>query len=42
MRTGPGELDKPVDLGNGSICASLGQSGAWLSIGAPHTGHGFV
>jgi hypothetical protein len=32
----------PPDVGNGLVSASLGEHGAWLSLGAPHPRHGFV
>lgn len=33
---------KPLDLGNGLVCASFDEEGAWLSLGAVHSRHGFV
>ena len=34
---------KPLDVGSGAACASFApDTAAWLSIGAPHPGHGFV
>lgn len=34
---------KPLDVGSGAVAASFdASSGAWLSIGAPHLGVGFV
>jgi hypothetical protein len=35
-------LKKPVDVGNGLVCASLDGNGAWLSLGTYHSLHGFV
>ncbi len=38
-----GRTGKPIDLGNGTICASFdASSAAWLSIGTTHSQHGFV
>jgi hypothetical protein len=35
--------DKPIDVGTGTLCASFDRrSAAWLSLGMPHLGHGFV
>jgi hypothetical protein len=31
-----------LDVGNGLVSASLAGAGAWLSLGAPHSRHGFV
>jgi hypothetical protein len=36
------QLRKPLDLGNGLVCASLDPEGAWLSLGTTHTRHGFI
>jgi hypothetical protein len=36
------QLKKPIDVGNGLVCASLDGSGAWLSLGTYHSRHGFV
>ena len=36
------EPKKPIDVGNGLICASLDAGGAWLSLGTYHSQHGFV
>jgi hypothetical protein len=36
------EPKKPVDVGNGLVCASLDARGAWLSLGSYHSRHGFV
>lgn len=33
---------KPVDFGNGRLCASFGPSGAWLSLGIVHPDGGFM
>jgi hypothetical protein len=33
---------KPLDVGNGLVCASFGSGGAWLSLGTVHADHGFV
>lgn len=34
---------KPLDAGTGRLCASFdADSGAWLSLGAPHEQHGFM
>ena len=33
---------KPLDIGNGAVCASFAADGAWLSLGAPHPSCGFV
>ena len=33
---------KPIDLGNGRVCASFGADASWLSIGTPHPAHGFI
>ncbi|MGH2417083.1 MAG: glycoside hydrolase family 125 protein [Candidatus Limnocylindria bacterium] len=34
---------KPLDAGTGRLAASFDPvSGAWLSVGAPHEGHGFI
>jgi uncharacterized protein len=33
---------KPLDVGNGQVCASFAVDGSWLSLGRPHPGHGFV
>lgn len=30
------EQRKPIDVGNGSVCASFGLDGSWLAAGAPH------
>jgi uncharacterized protein len=38
----PAAWPKPLDLGNGRVCASFTADGAWLSLGAPHPDHGFV
>ena len=35
-------LDKPLDAGNGLVCASFGPLGGWLSLGSVHARHGFV
>lgn len=38
-----GRDTKPLDAGTGRLCASFDPvSAAWLSVGAPHDGHGFV
>ena len=42
---GPEGLDawpKPLDVGNGQVCASFAVDGSWLSLGRPHPDHGFV
>jgi hypothetical protein len=36
------EAKKPIDVGNGLVCASLDAGGAWLSLGTYHSLHGFV
>ena len=33
---------KPLDVGNGRVCASFAADGSWLSLGCPHPTHGFV
>jgi uncharacterized protein len=33
---------KPLDVGNGQVCASFAMDGSWLSLGRPHPGRGFV
>ena len=33
---------KPLDVGNGRVCASFATDGSWLSLGCPHPRHGFV
>lgn len=33
---------KPLDVGNGVVCASFGLGGGWLSVGTVHPAHGFV
>lgn len=33
---------KPVDVGNGLVCASFGPDGSLLSVGTPHAGAGVV
>jgi hypothetical protein len=33
---------KPLDVGNGQVCASFAVDGSWLSLGRPHPGRGFV
>jgi uncharacterized protein len=33
---------KPLDVGNGQVCASFAVDGSWLSLGRPHPGQGFV
>jgi uncharacterized protein len=33
---------KPLDVGNGQVCASFAVDGSWLSLGCTHPGHGFV
>jgi hypothetical protein len=33
---------KPLDVGNGQVCASFALDGSWLSLGSTHPGHGFV
>jgi uncharacterized protein len=33
---------KPLDVGNGRVCASFATDGAWLSLGCAHPRHGFV
>ncbi|HEY7206749.1 MAG TPA: hypothetical protein VH416_00800 [Gaiellaceae bacterium] len=35
-------MKKPLDLGNGLVCASFDRDGAWLSLGTTHSRHGFV
>lgn len=36
------QLKKPLDVGNGLLCASFDGNGAWLSLGTYHSRHGFV
>ena len=33
---------KPLDVGNGQVCASFAVDGSWLSLGRTHSGRGFV
>jgi uncharacterized protein len=33
---------KPLDVGNGQVCASFARDGSWLSLGRTHPRHGFV
>jgi uncharacterized protein len=33
---------KPLDVGNGEVCASFAGDGSWLSLGRTHPRHGFV
>jgi uncharacterized protein len=33
---------KPLDVGNGQVCASFAVDGSWLSLGRPHPGRGFM
>jgi uncharacterized protein len=33
---------KPLDVGNGRVCASFAGDGSWLSLGCTHPRHGFV
>jgi uncharacterized protein len=33
---------KPLDVGNGQVCASFAGDGSWLSLGCAHLRHGFV
>jgi uncharacterized protein len=33
---------KPLDVGNGQVCASFAPDGSWLSLGRPHPTRGFV
>lgn len=33
---------KPLDVGNGQVCASFAVDGSWLSLGCAHPRHGFV
>jgi uncharacterized protein len=33
---------KPLDVGNGEVCASFATDGSWLSLGRTHPRHGFV
>jgi hypothetical protein len=33
---------KPLDVGNGQVCASFAGDGSWLSLGRTHPRHGFV
>jgi uncharacterized protein len=33
---------KPLDVGNGQVCASFAVDGSWLSLGCVHPRHGFV
>jgi uncharacterized protein len=33
---------KPLDVGNGRVCASFAADGSWLSLGCTHPRHGFV
>jgi uncharacterized protein len=37
-----GAWPKPLDVGNGQVCASFAVDGSWLSLGRPHPGRGFV
>ena len=39
---GPDGWPKPLDVGNGQVCASFALDGSWLSLGCPHPAHGFV
>jgi hypothetical protein len=39
---GPDGWPKPLDVGNGQVCASFALDGSWLSLGCPHPIHGFV
>lgn len=36
------DLPKPLDIGTGTVAASFGRDGSWLSVGRPHLRHGFV
>lgn len=39
----PPRAVKPIDLGNGTLCASFdAETAAWLSLGTPHPAEGFV
>jgi hypothetical protein len=38
----PDAWPKPLDVGNGQVCASFAVDGSWLSLGRPHAGRGFV
>jgi hypothetical protein len=38
----PAELDKPLDVGNGLVSASVSRRGDLLSVGTAHTSFGFV
>jgi uncharacterized protein len=38
----PDAWPKPLDVGNGQVCASFAVDGSWLSLGRPHPDHGFV
>jgi hypothetical protein len=38
----PADWPKPLDVGNGQVCASFAVDGSWLSLGCPHPGRGFV
>ena len=33
---------KPLDVGNGQVCASFAVDGSWLSLGCVHPRHGFI
>jgi hypothetical protein len=33
---------KPLDVGNGQVCASFAVDGSWLSLGRPRPGRGFM
>jgi uncharacterized protein len=37
-----GGATKPLDVGNGLVCASFGLDGGWLSLGTVHPTRGFV
>jgi hypothetical protein len=37
-----GAWPKPLDVGNGQVCASFATDGSWLSLGCAHPRHGFV
>jgi uncharacterized protein len=38
----PAPWPKPLDVGNGQVCASFTADGSWLSLGCPHPARGFV
>jgi len=41
-REARGGWPKPLDVGNGQVCASFACDGSWLSLGRTHPRHGFV